>query len=172
MENQSRSARYMAHVLEELGLTTMWRSSLDVKLLCAQRFVRLFAYGGSTLILASYLSTMGISDDRIGLFMTLTLVGDVVISFFLTLFADAMGRKAVLSLGSILMAGSGVIFALFGNFWILLAAAVFGVISPRFVLFPFFVFDFYLTNFVVEMKLARSVPWRNPLWPISHHMSF
>ncbi|KAJ6186860.1 hypothetical protein N7519_001768 [Penicillium mononematosum] len=130
MENQSRPARYMAHVFEELGLTTMWRSSLDVKLLCAQRFVRLFAYGGSTLILASYLSAMGISDDRIGLFMTLTLVGDVVISFFLTLFADAMGRKAVLSLGSILMAGSGVIFALFGNFWILLAAAVFGVISP------------------------------------------
>jgi hypothetical protein len=33
--------RYMAHVFEELGLTTMWRSSLDVKLLCAQRFVRL-----------------------------------------------------------------------------------------------------------------------------------
>ncbi|KAJ5235838.1 hypothetical protein N7489_005929 [Penicillium chrysogenum] len=130
MENQSRPARYMAHVFEELGLTTMWRSSLDVKLLCAQRFVRLFAYGGSTLILASYLSAMGISDDRIGLFMTLTLVGDVVISFFLTLFADAMGRKAVLSLGSVLMAGSGVIFALFGNFWILLAAAVFGVISP------------------------------------------
>jgi MFS family permease len=160
----------MAHVLEELGLITMWRSSLDVKLLCAQRFVRLFAYGGSTLILASYLSAMGISDDRIGLFMTLTLVGDVVISFFLTLFADAMGRKAVLSLGSILMAGSGVIFALFGNFWILLAAAVFGVISPRYVLFVLS-FIFIRANSVVEMKLARSVPWRNPLWLISHQMS-
>lgn len=133
MSEQSRSARYIGHVLEELGLITMWKSSLDVKLLCAQRFVRLFAYGGSTLILASYLSAIGISDDRIGLFMTLTLVGDVVISFFLTLFADRMGRKAVLSLGSILMAGSGVIFALFGNYWILLAAAVFGVISPRYV---------------------------------------
>ncbi|KAJ5101436.1 hypothetical protein NUU61_003658 [Penicillium alfredii] len=126
----TESRRLVAHVLNELGLVTMWRSSLDVKLLCAQRFVRLFAYGGSTLILASYLSAMGISDDRIGLFMTLTLVGDVVISFFLTLFADAMGRKAVLSLGSILMAGSGVAFALFGNYWVLLAAAVFGVISP------------------------------------------
>lgn len=129
----TESRRVVAHVLNELGLVTMWQSSLDVKLLCVQRFVRLFAYGGSTLILASYLSAMGISDDRIGLFMTLTLVGDVVISFFLTLFADAMGRKAVLSLGSILMAGSGVAFALFGNYWVLLAAAVFGVISPRYV---------------------------------------
>lgn len=131
--SESRPVRYIAHALAELGLTTMWQSSLDVKLLCAQRFVRLFAYGGSTLILASYLSAIGISDDRIGLFMTLTLVGDVVISFFLTLFADRMGRKAVLSLGSILMAGSGVVFALFGNYWALLAAAVFGVISPRYV---------------------------------------
>lgn len=134
--NTSRPARVIGHALEELGLVTMWRSSLDVKFLCAQRFVRLFAYGGSTLILASYLSAIGISDDRIGLFMTLTLVGDVVISFFLTLFADAMGRKAVLSLGSVLMAGSGVIFALFGNYWVLLAAAVFGVISPRYVQLP------------------------------------
>ena len=129
--NQSRAGRAITRTLDELGLVTMWRSSRDVKFLCAQRFVRLFAYGGSTLILASYLSAIGISDDRIGLFMTLTLVGDVVISFFLTLFADAMGRKAVLSVGSILMAGSGVVFALFGNYWILLAAAVFGVISPR-----------------------------------------
>lgn len=62
--------------------------------------------------------------------MTLTLVGDVVISFFLTLFADRLGRKAVLLLGSALMCGSGVVFALSGNFWVLLAAAVLGVISP------------------------------------------
>ncbi|KAE8157419.1 major facilitator superfamily domain-containing protein [Aspergillus tamarii] len=122
--------RLPTKILHELGLLSLWRSSLDVKLLCAQRFVRLFAYGGSTLILASYLSSLGISDAHIGLFMTLTLVGDVVISFFLTLFADAMGRKAVLLLGSTLMVGSGVIFALFDNFWILLAAAVLGVISP------------------------------------------
>lgn len=117
-------------ILRELGLVSLYNSPLDAKLLCSQRFVRLFAYGGSTLILASFLSALGISDDRIGLFMTLTLVGDVVISFFLTLFADRLGRKAVLLLGSALMCGSGVVFALSGNFWVLLAAAVLGVISP------------------------------------------
>lgn len=135
MESQSCAVCLITHAFNELGLVTMWRSPRDVKFLCAQRFVRLFAYGGSTLILASYLSAIGISDDRIGLFMTLTLVGDVVISFFLTLFADAMGRKAVLSLGSLLMACSGIVFAMTGNYWILLAAAVFGVISPRYVTF-------------------------------------
>ncbi|CBF87528.1 hypothetical protein AN9393.2 [Aspergillus nidulans FGSC A4] len=116
--------------IDELGLLSLWQSPLDTKLLIAQRFIRLFAYGGSTLILASYLSALDIADDRIGLFMTLTLVGDVAISFLLTLFADAMGRRAVLGLGSALMVGSGVVFALSGNYWWLLTAAVLGVISP------------------------------------------
>ncbi|OJJ08953.1 hypothetical protein ASPVEDRAFT_48073 [Aspergillus versicolor CBS 583.65] len=128
MTRQSPSLFYK--VLEEIGLFSLWQAPRDAKLLIAQRFVRLFAYGGSTLILASYLSALEISDDRIGLFMTLTLVGDVAISFLLTLFADALGRRAVLTLGSALMVGSGIIFALFGNYWLLLAAAVFGVISP------------------------------------------
>ncbi|KAJ5819626.1 Major facilitator superfamily domain general substrate transporter [Penicillium riverlandense] len=124
----------VAKILGELGLATMWQSSRDIKLLCAQRFVRMFAYSGSTLILVSYLAAMGNSDDRIGLFMTLTLAGDVVISFFLTLCADTMGRRAILSLGCILMAGSGVVFARFNNYWVLLVAAVLGVISPRYVM--------------------------------------
>ncbi|RAL04408.1 putative MFS transporter [Aspergillus ibericus CBS 121593] len=130
MSPTSGTRRLHHKVLAELGLSSVWQSPRDVKLLCAQRFVRLFAYGGSTLILASYLSALGIADDRIGLFMTLTLVGDVAISFLLTLFADAMGRRAVLALGSALMVGSGILFATVGNYWVLLAAAVFGVISP------------------------------------------
>lgn len=122
---------FLAKLVDELGLVSVWQSSPDVKLLGAQRFVRLFAYGGATLVLAAYLSALDISDERIGLFMTLTLVGDVVISFFLTLFADALGRRAVLALGSTLMAGSGLVFGFFGNYWVLLAAAVVGVISPK-----------------------------------------
>ncbi|KAF4635969.1 hypothetical protein G7Y89_g2120 [Cudoniella acicularis] len=122
--------KYVVKVLEELGLISLWASAIDVKLLCTQRFVRLFAYGGSTLILVSYLAALGHSRAKIGLFMTLTLVGDTVISLVLTLFADALGRKAILGLGALLMAMSGVIFALFGNYWILLIAAIVGVISP------------------------------------------
>lgn len=118
-------------VLSELGLVSLYHCKLDVKLLCIQRFVRLFAYGASTLILVSYLEALGISKTRIGLFMTLTLAGDVCISFFLTLFADGIGRKTVLALGAVLMLGSGVVFALFENYYVLLAAAIFGVISPR-----------------------------------------
>ncbi|KAB5542855.1 major facilitator superfamily domain-containing protein [Coniochaeta sp. 2T2.1] len=117
-------------VLSELGLISLYHCKPDVKLLCAQRFVRLFAYGSSTLVLVSYLEALGISKTRIGLFMTLTLAGDVCISFFLTLFADGIGRKAVLAMGAVMMVCSGVVFALSENYYVLLAAAIFGVISP------------------------------------------
>ncbi|GAB7352711.1 hypothetical protein MBLNU459_g3067t2 [Dothideomycetes sp. NU459] len=117
-------------ILDEVGLISLYHSPLDTKLLCLQRFVRFLAYGGSTLILATYLSELGNSDGQIGLFMTLTLVGDVVISFLLTLFADGLGRKAVLAVGSLLMAASGVVFGYSDNFLALLFAAILGVISP------------------------------------------
>lgn len=118
-------------VFDELGLTSLYESSRDIKLLCMQRFVRLFAYGASTLILVSYLEALDISKIQIGLFMTLTLAGDICISFLLTLFADGIGRKWILVLGSLLMTASGIVFATSGNFWVLLVAAIFGVISPR-----------------------------------------
>ncbi|KFY81193.1 hypothetical protein V499_00019 [Pseudogymnoascus sp. VKM F-103] len=125
---------FQAHLLSivnELGLLSIWNSSRDVKLLCIQRFVRLFAYGATTVVLVLYLSALGISDQQIGVFMTLTLFGDVVISLVLTMFADRVGRKDVLALGAVMMTGSGIAFGLSGNYWVLLTAAIFGVISPN-----------------------------------------
>lgn len=62
--------------------------------------------------------------------MTLTLVGDIVISLGLTIVADTLGRRRVLTLGALLMASSGVVFATTSNYWVLLLAAIVGVISP------------------------------------------
>jgi MFS family permease len=129
----SKLTRPLKAFVKEIGLVTLYRARADTQILILQRFVRLFAYGGSTLILASYLSALGNANTRIGLFMTLTLVGDVFISFLLTLVADGLGRRAILVLGAVLMSVSGVVFALSGNFWVLLAAAIVGVISPRYV---------------------------------------
>jgi len=122
---------FCAKALNESGLATLWFSSFNAKLLCAQRFIRLVAYGSSTLILVSYLSALEISKAKIGLFMTLTLVGDTGLSFIFTIFADSLGRKAVLISGAVLMSAAGAIFALCGNYWVLLVAAVIGVISPK-----------------------------------------
>ncbi|PNS20997.1 hypothetical protein CAC42_3334 [Sphaceloma murrayae] len=116
---------------EESGIRAVIRSTRDVKLLFLQRFVRLFAYGGTTLVLAAYLAAVGITESRIGLFMTLTLLGDIFIGLILTLRADKIGRKLILAVGALMVTGSGIVFALFENYWILLVAAVLGVISPN-----------------------------------------
>ena len=62
--------------------------------------------------------------------MSLTLVGDVILSLALTNWADHLGRRQTTMLGSALMVASGVVFAAVSNYWILLFAAIFGVISP------------------------------------------
>ena len=56
-------------------------------------------------------------------------MGDVFLGTFLTLIADRFGRRKILFGGSILMVFTGLMFAIFENFWILLFAAVIGVVS-------------------------------------------
>src|SRR2546430_4232672 len=62
--------------------------------------------------------------------LTLTLLGDTVISLYLTTQADRIGRRRMLIGGAILMAGAGLAFALSSNFLFLVLAGTIGVISP------------------------------------------
>lgn len=127
----SASSRSWASWLAtESGFRAVAISSWDARLLCLQRFVRLFAYGASFLILVQFLSSLGFSDRRIGLFMTLTLLGDGVLSLALTTVTDAVGRRRVLSVGALMLTGSGLVFCLADNYWLLVAASILGVISP------------------------------------------
>lgn len=126
LEQTSWAAR-LAH---ESGLAAIVGSCRDTKILCVQRFVRLFAYGATFLILVHYLSSLGFSDERIGLFMTLTLLGDVVISVILTAITDQVGRRRVLAAGAVLMIMSGAAFYLSGSYWVLVFCSIVGVISP------------------------------------------
>lgn len=122
---------FLARLSIGTGWATVSKSTRDVKLLFLQRFFRLFAYGTTFIILVHFLSSLGISDEHVGLFMTLTMLGDVVISFVLTLITDQVGRRKVLSVGAALMILSGAVFSLSSSYWILVLASVVGVISPR-----------------------------------------
>lgn len=116
----------------ESGLPIILASPRDVHLFLLSRLVRFIAYGQSTLVLTRHLSVEGaMTDAQMGLFMTLTLVGDVAGGWVLTMFADKWGRRRVLRVGCLLMVASGAVFAMSSGFWWLLAAAVVGVISPR-----------------------------------------
>ena len=58
--------------------------SNDGRLLFSARILRLFAYGFLSVVLALYLKQIGLSNVSIGLLLTLTLVGDTVISLWIT----------------------------------------------------------------------------------------
>jgi MFS family permease len=140
----------------ELGFSSVLssHSKRDIFLLYASRFIRLFAFGAVTPILvlhlrlmSAYLHTPSVSiadlfihradipDELVGLFLSLTLVGDVVLSLIVTWVADSLGRRNVLAGGAGLMLIAGVTFALSENYLVLLFAAVVGVISRVFSIF-------------------------------------
>ncbi|TVY27489.1 putative membrane protein [Lachnellula hyalina] len=113
----------------EFGLKSLRDTGKDSWIIIFSRCTRMLAYGTNSLIMALFFSALEFSDEYIGLFMTLTLIGDVLLSLLLTLIADRVGRRRVLTAGSVLMVLSGATFALSDNFWLLLFAAVVGVIS-------------------------------------------
>ncbi len=102
----------------------------DAARLFVTRGVRLFAYGALSVVLVLHLAACGLSEARIGLLLTLTLLGDTALSLVLTTRADLAGRRRMLRLGAALMVGAGLLFAVTQDFWILLAAATLGIISP------------------------------------------
>jgi len=103
---------------------------VDTRLLFATRITRLFAYGFLSVVLVLYLAALGLDDARIGLLLSLTLIGDVAISFYLSTRADAIGRRRTLIAGAALMVLASCVFAGTSSFALLVIAAIFGVISP------------------------------------------
>ncbi|KAI5458288.1 major facilitator superfamily domain-containing protein [Mariannaea sp. PMI_226] len=122
----SNSAVWLYH---ESGISSLYNTGRDAWFIILSRTCRMFAFGAVSLTIALFFSELGFSDFQIGLFMTLTLLGDVFLGLVVTLMADGLGRRRVLFAGGLLMAISGSVFFIFENFWILLFAAVVGVVS-------------------------------------------
>jgi MFS family permease len=99
-------------------------------LLLITRFTRLLAYGALAVVLVFYLTALGLSASQTGLLLTLTLVGDTLVSLWLTTRADRIGRRRMLIVGALLMAAAGLVFALTRDFAFLVIAGTIGVISP------------------------------------------
>jgi MFS family permease len=106
------------------------RLTLDGKRLFLTRTVRMFAYGALSVVLVFYLTGLGLSQSQVGLLFTLTLAGDTAISLVLSTLADRLGRRRMLIIGALLMAGAGLAFACTKNFFFLAIAGTLGVISP------------------------------------------
>lgn len=125
----SVAAFFSKYAYRESGLASLWMTGRDAWLIIFARCCRMVAYGASSLILALFFNELEVSDSRIGLFLTLTLIGDVILSLAVSLVADRFGRRRTLLCGAALMIMAGTTFWLSENYWVLLPAAVVGVLS-------------------------------------------
>lgn len=105
-------------------------SSRDIFLLFTTRILRLFAYGFLSVVLALYLTSIGLSEAQIGLLLTFTLAGDASVTLWITTTADRIGRRRMLILGALLMVLAGGVFLQNRDPLLLTLAAIVGVISP------------------------------------------
>ena len=91
------------------------KAKKDFYILFITRSLRLFSYGSLAVVLFLYLNEIGFSESQIGLLMSLILLGDLVITMYLTTHADRFGRKKTLAIGALLKLFTGVSFALTTN---------------------------------------------------------
>lgn len=139
------------------------RLTTDGYFLFITRVARMFGYGFLSVVLVLYLSQAGLSETQIGLLLTLTLVGDTIISLWITTNADRIGRRRMLIVGALLMVFAGVLFAVTRNFIFLLVAATVGVISPSgYEVGPFLSIEqAALSQIVPDEKRTHMFAWYN-----------
>src|SRR5437763_514326 len=101
----------------------------DTRLMLEMRGLRSLAYGLLAVLLGVALAGEGFRPPAIGALITVSLVGDMVGTYVISLFADSWGRRRTLALLSLLMAATGAIFGLVTSYRVLLVAAFFGTLG-------------------------------------------
>jgi MFS family permease len=102
---------------------------LDTRLILVMRGLRQFAYGLLAVLLGVALADEGFSPFAIGALIAVSLMGDVVSTVVIGITVDAWGRRRMLVLLALLMAGTGVVFAFAMSYPVLLVAAFFGTLG-------------------------------------------
>ena len=102
----------------------------DARLLCATRALRGFADGLVSVLLASYLTGIGLSPFRVGAIIAGTLLGSAALTLGIGLASHRLTRRRVLFGASALMLATGLGFAGVTSFWPLLLVAIAGTLNP------------------------------------------
>lgn len=103
-------------IYHEFGIASLYSTGRDAWLPILSRCFRILAYGANSLIIALFFPSLKFLDFQIGLFYSLTLAGDLLLSLGLTLVADALDRRCILLVSAVLMVLSGGVFAVFESF--------------------------------------------------------
>jgi MFS family permease len=102
----------------------------DAVVLLQTRGIRAFGDGIVSVVLASYLAAVGLSDARIGIVVGATLLGSAFLTLAVGLRGHHIGRRRLLQVVSLLLIATGLGFAAVTSFWPLLVVAFIGTLNP------------------------------------------
>jgi MFS family permease len=102
----------------------------DVTRVVWGRAIRGFADGYVSVLLAQYLTGLGFSPIEVGAIVTATLLGSAVVTLTFGLTAHRTTLRALLLIGTGVMAATGIGFATITWFWPLLVVAALGTLNP------------------------------------------
>jgi MFS family permease len=119
-----KPTRYAAEPVGEISA-----GHREVRLIIIMRGLRQLAYGLLAVVVGVWLAGEGFSPAAIGVLIALSLLGDMVGTALIGLFADIWGRRRTLALLALLMAATGAIFGLVTGYPLLLCAAFCGTLG-------------------------------------------
>ena len=92
--------------------------------------LRAFGDGYVSLLLPLYLLRLGFSPLQVGIIATTTLIGSGLLTLLVGLYAYRYHYRSLLLAATVLMAGTGLGFALLSDFWPLMLIALVGTLNP------------------------------------------
>lgn len=101
----------------------------DLTLLFAGRGLRSLGQGYLAIIVPLYLARLGFDAEHLGTLFTASAITSALLAAAVGVLSDRFGRKTFLILISLMMAAGGLVFALSGNFVVLVLAGALGTIG-------------------------------------------
>lgn len=101
----------------------------DLSLLFAGRGLRSLGQGYLAIIVPLYLARLGFDAEQLGVLFTASAITSALLAAAVGILSDRFGRKTFLILISLMMAAGGLVFALSGNFVVLVVAGALGTIG-------------------------------------------
>ncbi|HEV2316592.1 MAG TPA: MFS transporter, partial [Thermoplasmata archaeon] len=105
-------------------------SSSPFGLLLANRAVRAFGYGLTSVVLGLYLLDLGADPTAVLLALGLSLASGAALNALVGYYGDRFGRRRAMVLFGLLMAAAGAVLAVVPSFTFALSALALGAISP------------------------------------------
>lgn len=99
-------------------------------LLCLAKAMRTFAFAATSVVLALYLSAHGFNAGELGAVLSATLIEDAILTAVIAFFAPRLGVRNILLVSALAIVLSGALLSLGPSKWVIIAAIIFGVMSP------------------------------------------